>query len=91
MLPPSPKYPIKTSAFPALACACAKARPQQHYPTATTQRIRYQIDLGDIAFADLLVMTPLHWGADAEQLAIAKQQGLTKITVDVSLLTTQKA
>jgi len=64
---------------------------QQHYPAATTQRIRYQIDLGDIAFADLLVMTPLHWGADAEQLAIAKQQGLTKITVDVSLLTTQKA
>ena len=62
----------------------------QHYPTAKRQRIQYQVALDNIDFNDLLVMTPLHWGADAEQLATAKRQGLTKITVDVSLLTMQK-
>ncbi|WP_434431994.1 methyltransferase domain-containing protein [Lactiplantibacillus paraplantarum] len=62
----------------------------QHYPAAKRQRIQYQVALDDIDFNDLLVMTPLHWGADVEQLTIAKQQGLTKITVDVSLLTMQK-
>lgn len=64
---------------------------KQHYPDASIQRIRYQFDLSNVAFADLLVMTPLHWGADAASLAAAKAQGLTTITVDVSLLITQKS
>ncbi|RRK11627.1 methyltransferase domain-containing protein [Lactiplantibacillus garii] len=64
---------------------------KQHYPDATVQRIRYEFDLSAVAFEDLLVMTPLHWGADAASLAAAKAQGLTTITVDVSLLTTRKS
>ncbi|CAM3170465.1 methyltransferase domain-containing protein [Lactiplantibacillus plajomi] len=61
----------------------------QHYPTATVQRIRYAFDLTNVAFEDLLVMTPLHWGATAASLAAAKSQGLDRITVDVSLLITK--
>lgn len=64
---------------------------KQHYPQATVKRIRYEFDLQDVAFEDLLVMTPLHWGATPERLAIATAQGLSKITVDVSLLITRKS
>ncbi|AVK60668.1 23S rRNA methyltransferase [Lactobacillus sp. CBA3605] len=63
---------------------------QQHYPHATQQRIHYEFDLGAVDFADLLVMTPLHWGANAASLAAATATGLDKITVDVSLLTMTK-
>ncbi|MDQ7937644.1 methyltransferase domain-containing protein [Lactiplantibacillus sp. WILCCON 0030] len=60
---------------------------KQHYPQATQQRIHYEFDLSTVDFADLMVMTPLHWGATAASLAAAKTTGLSKITVDVSLLT----
>lgn len=63
---------------------------QQHYPDATQQRIHYEFDLNAVDFADLLVMTPLHWGANAASLAAATATGLDKITVDVSLLTMTK-
>lgn len=63
---------------------------KQHYPDAETKRIRYQFDLSQVAFEDLLVMTPLHWGADEASLAAAREQGLKTITVDVSLLMTHK-
>lgn len=64
---------------------------KQHYPQAEQQRIRYEFDLSTVDFADLMVMTPLHWGATAESLTAARATGLPKITVDVSLLTMQKA
>jgi len=60
---------------------------KQHYPQAEQERIRYEFDLSTVDFADLMVMTPLHWGATAASLAAAKANGLPKITVDVSLLT----
>ncbi|MFB9769445.1 methyltransferase domain-containing protein [Lactiplantibacillus modestisalitolerans] len=63
----------------------------QHYPQARRQRIRYQVALDQIAFDDLLVMTPLHWGAQPAQLASARARGLKTITVDVSLLISQKS
>ncbi|ETY73884.1 methyltransferase domain-containing protein [Lactiplantibacillus fabifermentans] len=64
---------------------------QAHYPTATIQPIHYEFDLQNVDFADLMVMTPLHWGASAERLAQAKATGLAKITIDVSLLTMTKS
>lgn len=64
---------------------------KQHYPQAEQQRIRYEFDLSTVDFADLMVMTPLHWGATAASLTAARATGLAKITVDVSLLTMQKA
>jgi 23S rRNA (guanine745-N1)-methyltransferase len=63
---------------------------KQHYPTAQQQVIHYEFDLSTVDFNDLMVMTPLHWGADADSLAQAVQTGLPKITVDVSLLTMTK-
>lgn len=63
---------------------------KQHYPQAGQQRIHYEFDLSTVDFADLMVMTPLHWGASAANLAAAKVTGLPKITVDVSLLTMTK-
>jgi len=63
---------------------------KQHYPTAKQQVIHYEFDLSSVDFNDLMVMTPLHWGADAASLAQAVQTGLPKITVAVSLLTMTK-
>lgn len=59
----------------------------QHYPQAEQRRIQYEFDLSTVDFNDLMVMTPLHWGATAERLAQARIEGLAKITIDVSLLT----
>lgn len=64
---------------------------QAHYPTATIQPIHYEFDLQNVDFADLMVMTPLHWGATPERLAQARATGLAKITIDVSLLTMTKS
>ncbi|MFC6180088.1 methyltransferase domain-containing protein [Lactiplantibacillus daowaiensis] len=59
----------------------------QHYPQAKQHRIQYQFDLSTVDFHDLMVMTPLHWGATAASLAHARATGLPEITIDVSLLT----
>lgn len=62
---------------------------QQHYPTATTQRIRYQVPVPTELFADLMLMTPMHWGADEPRLAEVRANPFPAITVDVTLLTAQ--
>ncbi|MFD1548459.1 methyltransferase domain-containing protein [Levilactobacillus fuyuanensis] len=62
---------------------------KQHYPEATAQRIRYQVPVPTDLFADLMLMTPMHWGADEAQLAQVKANPFAHITVDVTLLSTQ--
>ncbi len=62
---------------------------QEHYPDATAERIRYQVPVSAQRFADLMLMTPMHWGATPERLAEVKANPFTEITVDVTLLTAQ--
>lgn len=59
---------------------------QEHYPTATSQRIRYQVPVAPERFADLMLMTPMHWGADQARLATVAAAPFSQITVDVTLL-----
>ena len=59
---------------------------QQHYPTATSHRIRYQVPVATDRFADLMLMTPMHWGATPERLAQVAAAPFSQITVDVTLL-----
>lgn len=62
---------------------------QKHYPTATVERIRYQVPVPTELFADLMLMTPMHWGADEARLAEVKANPFPAITVDVTLLTAE--
>ncbi|TGD18161.1 methyltransferase domain-containing protein [Levilactobacillus suantsaiihabitans] len=62
---------------------------RQHYPTATAERIRYQVPVPAELFADLMLMTPMHWGADEARLAAVKANPFPEITVDVTLLTAE--
>ena len=62
---------------------------KQHYPQATHERIRYQIPVAAQQFADLMLMTPMHWGASQAQLARVAAQPFSQITVDVTLLRAQ--
>lgn len=62
---------------------------RKHYPTATVERIRYQVPVPTDLFADLMLMTPMHWGADAARLAEVKANPFPAITVDVTLLTAE--
>ncbi|WP_304056338.1 methyltransferase domain-containing protein [Levilactobacillus namurensis] len=59
---------------------------QQHYPNATSQRIRYQVPVAPERFDDLMLMTPMHWGADQARLAAVAAEPFPQITVDVTLL-----
>lgn len=61
----------------------------QHYPTATAERIRYQVPVPTDLFADLMLMTPMHWGADEKRLAEVQANPFPEITVDVTLLTAE--
>ncbi|HIW71914.1 MAG TPA: methyltransferase domain-containing protein [Candidatus Levilactobacillus faecigallinarum] len=63
---------------------------QQHYPTATSQRIRYQVPVAPERFADLMLMTPMHWGADQAKLDRVAAEPFSQITVDVTLLRAQE-
>ncbi|MBD5069687.1 MAG: methyltransferase domain-containing protein [Lactobacillus sp.] len=62
----------------------------QHYPEAKTQRISYEFELTPKLFENLLKMTPLQWGASKARLQEVAQKGLTKISVDVTLLVGEK-
>lgn len=62
---------------------------QQHYPQATRERIRYQVPVAPQRFADLMLMTPMHWGASQAQLAQVAARPFDQITVDVTLLRAQ--
>lgn len=59
---------------------------QQHYPDATSERIRYQVPVAPERFKDLMLMTPMHWGADQARLDQVAAQPFSQITVDVTLL-----
>lgn len=62
---------------------------QKHYPNATAERIHYQVPVPTDLFADLMLMTPMHWGADEARLAEVKANPFPAITVDVTLLTAE--
>lgn len=62
---------------------------KKHYPQATSERIRYQVPVSPERFADLMLMTPMHWGADAERLERVAAHPFSQITVDVTLLCAQ--
>ncbi|MFD0896656.1 methyltransferase domain-containing protein [Loigolactobacillus binensis] len=59
------------------------------YRQITTQRVRYQFAIPPENFADLVLMTPLHWQASEEQLQQLIAQPFKKITVDVTVLVGQ--
>ncbi|CAH0418584.1 methyltransferase domain-containing protein [Periweissella ghanensis] len=60
----------------------------QNYPDTIIQDVTYQWTIPTDLYADLLHMTPLHWGARPEAQAMAEKTPLTSITVDVQLLIT---
>ncbi|WP_409021459.1 methyltransferase domain-containing protein [Dellaglioa sp. P0083] len=63
---------------------------KENYPDSEQITISYQFDIPEGLFPALLEMTPLHWGATTDNQAKAKEQPLTKITVDVTLLKYRK-
>ncbi|PWG00627.1 methyltransferase domain-containing protein [Levilactobacillus bambusae] len=56
-----------------------------HYPDADVRQVAYTFPLQPGWFDDLLTMTPLHWGTNADPTG-AKSRGLSQITVDVTVL-----
>lgn len=60
----------------------------QNYPNTEIKDVTYQWTIPTDLYADLLHMTPLHWGARPEAQAMAEQTSLTSVTVDVQLLIT---
>ena len=58
----------------------------KHFPNFESKRIRYKFNLTPENFKNLLLMTPLSWGASNEQLEYSRQNPLNEITVDVTLL-----
>ena len=59
---------------------------KESYRQVTAQRVRYQFTIPPENFADLVLMTPLHWQATPEQLQQLLAQPFTQITVDVTVL-----
>lgn len=62
---------------------------KEHYPDATSQEVLYEWTIPSDLYADLLHMTPLHWGARPEAQQAAEATPLTTITVNVVVLTTE--
>ncbi|MFC6169333.1 methyltransferase domain-containing protein [Loigolactobacillus jiayinensis] len=58
----------------------------ENYHQVEAQRVRYQFDIPQENFADLVLMTPLHWQATPEQLEQLLAQPFPQITVDVTVL-----
>lgn len=65
------------------------AKFQEHFPQAEVINCRYQFDLTEELFKDLVKMTPLGWGASTEAKQFANENPLSTITVDVSILVGQ--
>lgn len=61
----------------------------QECPDASQSTLSYQVDLTTDMYRHLLHMTPLFWGAKAEDKAYSLQNPLTSITVDYSILVYQ--
>lgn len=66
------------------------SRFKERYPHAKMWEIAYQMPLSKELFQQLYLMTPMHWGADSESEQSALNQGLTAISVDVTLLMIEK-
>lgn len=64
---------------------------KKHYPNCQVRRVHYRFDVPAGLQTALVEMTPLHWGRGARQLSPDDLQGLTGVTVDVSLLIAKKA
>ncbi|MFD1318619.1 methyltransferase domain-containing protein [Loigolactobacillus zhaoyuanensis] len=58
----------------------------ESYQQVSSQRVRYQFNIPRENFADLVLMTPLHWQATPEQLQQLLAQPFPQITVDVTVL-----
>lgn len=67
-----------------------QARFKAKYRQVTTQRVRYHFTVPEARFADLVVMTPLHWQASSEQIQQLVAQPFPQITVDVTVLIGQQ-
>ncbi|MDO4903345.1 MAG: methyltransferase domain-containing protein [Limosilactobacillus sp.] len=63
---------------------------KKHYPDCQVDRVKYQFAIPDGLQRPLVEMTPLHWGRGAKQLTDEDLQALTRITVDVSVMTAKK-
>ena len=61
----------------------------ENYPTATQREISYDWTIPTELYVDLLHMTPLHWGARPETQAMAEKTPLSKVTVNVVIMTVQ--
>lgn len=56
------------------------------FPNAREESLTYHVALDDQTYQDLLGMTPLIWGASKEDVQLARQAGLSSITVDYLVL-----
>ena len=61
----------------------------ENYPTATQREISYDWTIPTELYVDLLHMTPLHWGSRPETQAMAEKKPLSKVTVNVVIMTVQ--
>jgi len=61
------------------------------YPDAVSEKVVYRVDLTEDSFRWLMEMTPLSWGASAENLARATANPLKSVTVSVTLLIGEKS
>ncbi|MDN2452807.1 methyltransferase domain-containing protein [Lactobacillus sp. UCMA15818] len=59
---------------------------REKYPTVRIEQLKYTFELTPALFEYLVYMTPLHWGADSERLNQVLSNGLSQITIDVSVL-----
>ncbi|MFZ2353465.1 methyltransferase domain-containing protein [Paucilactobacillus nenjiangensis] len=59
---------------------------KKNFPDTTTKQVTYEFELPVNLRAQMVEMTPLHWGKDAIKLTDDDLLNLTKITVDVTLL-----
>lgn len=61
----------------------------EHYPLATVNKLCYQFTIPTGLQQALMLMTPLHWGENQNEDGKRLVDGLTSITVDVSILVNQ--
>ncbi|GAF35795.1 methyltransferase domain-containing protein [Lentilactobacillus farraginis] len=59
---------------------------KKHYPSSSVQSLTYRFPLPKELRRDMMIMTPLHWGRGQRLLSTSQLDGLTEITVDVSIL-----
>lgn len=58
----------------------------KHYPNASINELTYQFSIPQGMQRDMMIMTPLHWGKDRQESAMANVDMMESITVDVSVM-----